>query len=818
MVDETYYQSPRLKKAMDKLASFPLSFILGGTGYGKSQLVRHYLENVGANGFYFLATGRDLSAQFERFLTLLAEKDAPLASRLRVLGFPTDEWSYLHLFTLWKENRKPGEFFLCVDDAQALEKNPAFLFFLRSWAQEPLPGIHLFIVSREVPELPLTLWRFKKEVGCLEGKDLALSEAETGDFLFFRGLSLSKTLIHQIHEESEGWIAAIELISRGIKDSGVWVREDGIQALFKEAFSGGLKASDRLLLARIAPFDDFTLPFAVSALGNQEIVPLLEGLYSANAFVSKEDGSFRFHALFREFLLKECPDDEEEKRVYRRAGFYRLKKNDPSEPFLIEWFIKGEAVEELFKAMNEADTPRFEFLSSADLERTLAYLPKDAYRIYPYAYLHLLFLFFVWGGADGFPFARELYDAMENDYNDGEHKEIAAELALLKRLFFPDRVQGESEPLYRIAHDLYPAGTRLLRKEDPFTFGLPMLLESEYFVAGELDEDLKRLSDNAYERVCPGFGHGSEELAWAEAYLLQGQVDQVERWVKSSEEKAKKEGQSSLLVALLFTQMIAALYLGERSKAKALLSTMGDLVSFFASRKDVRAVSRSRLREQFWLSSSLYGAYTHENSAIPADVFRGDEKDYLLQDGLGVGKAVAAEVKYAFGDYAGAYATSVALLKERTISLLPRLRGMIIQGLALERLDGKDEGWNEIKEALLLGEKDRLILPFALEKDLAPFLERFAHLKGGDSAYRTRLFQASCYHQSVSLSPKSGPLPLLSKREKQLLGYLKEKKSRSEIARYLYISENTVKSELSALYQKLGVHSQEEALALYAEK
>lgn len=813
MSEEAFYESPRLKKAMERLSSFPLSFLCAGSGYGKSVLARHFFETSGKKNLYFPFTGSDLSAQYERFLLFLGERNLELAQALRLVGFPGDEWSFLKMMAFVKKALNNEEFFLCLDDAQRVIGQPAFASFLSFWEEEKIPGGHLFVISRELPPVPLAHWRLKNEVGILEGGNLALSENETRDFLLFRGLSLSEELVKKIAKESEGWIAAIELYARAIKETGQLTPSSGIHSLFKEAFYGALNPKERLLLSRLAPFEEFTAPFAIVAIGDEEIAGLLARLVSRNAFTSFEGGSYRFHVLFREFLFQECPDDEEEKRVYRRAGFYRLKKNDPAEPFLLEWFSKAGAIEDLFEWMNEMRQPCWEFLSSEDLRAALSLLPRDAYKSYPFAYLHSLFLFFVWGGKE-LPYARSLYDEMEGYYGDGKHPQIAGELALLKRLFFPDPFTGGVDPLYRIAHDLFPHSSILLRKEDPFTFGLPMLLESEYTTPGNLSEDLERLKENAYERVCPGFGHGSKELAQAERALLQGDFAEVESLIEESQSEAKKEEQTSILVSGLFTLMVRFLFYGKKQKAKAVLEEMRERVSLEAGRKDLREVSRSRLLEQYWLSSSYYGALTHEKEAIPSGVFLGEEKDYLLHDGLGVGKAFEAEARYAFADYAGAYAVSRALLEEKEITLLPRLRGLFIQGLAKEHLEGKDEGWERIKEALLFGEKDQLILPFALEKDLIPFLERFAHLKGGNSGYRARLLHEALYHQSVSPSFKESD-PKLSAREKQLLFYLEEGKSRLEIARLLYVQENTIKSELSSLYQKLGVHSRQEALAFF---
>lgn len=187
---------------------------------------------------------------------------------------------------------------------------------------------------------------------------------------------------------------------------------------------------------------------------------------------------------------------------------------------------------------------------------------------------------------------------------------------------------------------------------------------------------------------------------------------------------------------------------------------MKELVSLKASRRDLRMISRSRLLEQYWLSSSFYGAYAQDKSAIPSGVFLGEKKDFPLNDGLGVGRANQAPVLYSFQDGAGAYAIASSLYHADNISLLPRITGLLTQGLTLERLEGKEEGWSYLKEALLLGEKDHLIMPFALCLELIPFLTRFAALQGGDSSYRAALLHEALYHQSVLPHSKRAICPL----------------------------------------------------------
>lgn len=66
---------------------------------------------------------------------------------------------------------------------------------------------------------------------------------------------------------------------------------------------------------------------------------------------------------------------------------------------------------------------------------------------------------------------------------------------------------------------------------------------------------------------------------------------------------------------------------------------------------------------------------------------------------------------------------------------------------------------------------------------------------------------------TVQPLPDGFGVPVLSRREEEVLRALFITGKRSELASILYVSENTVKSHLRSLYQKLDAHTRAEALA-----
>jgi DNA-binding NarL/FixJ family response regulator len=59
--------------------------------------------------------------------------------------------------------------------------------------------------------------------------------------------------------------------------------------------------------------------------------------------------------------------------------------------------------------------------------------------------------------------------------------------------------------------------------------------------------------------------------------------------------------------------------------------------------------------------------------------------------------------------------------------------------------------------------------------------------------------------------------PHLSHRERQILGLLREGRTNAEIAEILILAESTIKSHLSSIFAKFGVHSRKEAVAAFAD-
>ncbi len=117
-----------------------------------------------------------------------------------------------------------------------------------------------------------------------------------------------------------------------------------------------------------------------------------------------------------------------------------------------------------------------------------------------------------------------------------------------------------------------------------------------------------------------------------------------------------------------------------------------------------------------------------------------------------------------------------------------------------------------IAKAVELARPDALVRPFVLEAtQLTPLLQRLSHSKARPDPFLVRVL--------AHVEEQSAPVPYpplansLTERELSLLVFLPTLMRNADIAEQLYVSVNTVKTHLSAIYRKLGVPGRREAVA-----
>ncbi len=301
-------------------AGHPLTLVAAPAGYGKSTLAADWLADSGRPTTW-LSLGEaddDPRRFFIYFIAALQRVDPAIGADL----FPTLQAGQLPpsdvlLTTLVNDLLAVASPCLCVlDDFQAIQ-DPAIMAVLHGLVAQPATGLHLVLLTREDPALPLARLRARDQLTEVRAADLRFGDAEVAAFLCDRmGLSLSASDLAGLTERTEGWPAGVQL-------AGLALQRSHDPAAFVASLSGSHRfilgyLTEEVLKAQPHETQDFLRQTSVltqlspglcdALTGRSDSATRLASLLAANLFLIPLDETgqwYRYHHLFADLLRSE---------------------------------------------------------------------------------------------------------------------------------------------------------------------------------------------------------------------------------------------------------------------------------------------------------------------------------------------------------------------------------------------------------------------------------------------------------------------------------------------------------------------------------
>jgi LuxR family maltose regulon positive regulatory protein len=290
--------------------------------------------------------------------------------------------------------------------ASALRTSPApFVFMLddlhelRSAACQDVLGVvisgvpagsQLVAASRfEQAHLP----RLRASGDALEfrAKDLALDAAGTEQIFAQAHLSLSRELAAAVTRRTEGWPVGIYLAAVIANDTGgtaLTVSGDDRYVsdyLYHESLMQ-LPERDRRFLRRTAVLDQLCAPLCDAVMGESGAQEHLRRLEATSMFLIPLDRRrewYRYHALFREFLLGELRrvEPEEVMKLHLRAADWYESRGSPATA--LEHLLSTTERDRCVQLVTELILPTYQAGQMSTVQRWLAELGDSAIAGYP---------------------------------------------------------------------------------------------------------------------------------------------------------------------------------------------------------------------------------------------------------------------------------------------------------------------------------------------------------------------------------------------------------------------------------------------------
>jgi LuxR family transcriptional regulator, maltose regulon positive regulatory protein len=341
-------ERPRLHHLLRLGHTVPLTLIVAPAGWGKSTLVADWLahDQVTA-GWVSLDAGDDDPKRFWRYLLLAADQagSAAGAAALRRLDAAGSNVLRDVLPTFVNElTSAEAPLALVLDDYHLVTSAQVHASVATLLDRSP-PQLHLTLITRADPPLPLGRLRVRGDLAEVRAEDLRFSPAEALEFFGDRlGTQLSEQDVLRLLARTEGWAAGLQLAALQLRD-----RAD--PSAFIERFTGAdwhivNYLGEEVLTSQTPLVRDFLLmtsvlnrmcaPLCDALTGRADAGDLIGEIHRANLFLIPLDDErrwFRYHHLFggllRHELARTAP--EQPAVLHRRAAQWYADHGDAAE-------------------------------------------------------------------------------------------------------------------------------------------------------------------------------------------------------------------------------------------------------------------------------------------------------------------------------------------------------------------------------------------------------------------------------------------------------------------------------------------------------
>ncbi len=707
--------------------------------------------------------------------------------------------------------------------------------------------LRLILSGRSLPELHVARMRVAGTLSEIRPADLACTAEEAGEYFAALGLTASAAERDQLLGCMEGWMAGPRLAALiaardGALSAGAIAADPIVADYLRDEVLDQQPAAIRRFLRRTSVAERLTGGFADWVTGERGGTRILDQLSRAGSFVSRDaEGKYRYHPFLRQVLLGELRGGlpEEVPGLLGRAARWYTRDGDVVEAVRC-WAETGDW-EHASRALTEAGLAGVLPDRIGELEGALGLFPATRRGADPAVAAAL-------GVARlcrGDPASADAYIGLAAaGLDDRVPNRLVIELwlAMLRAARQPDalascwamaeraQVSASKQAEHQAAGLLWLAlGTALLRRWE-ITAARRALASARH--------QLTAAGATAMRERAQGWMAVTEVL-YGDLQAAADSIIRLRSRVPPDPAAAFFAAIAAAHLALEQDDLVAAARLLDEADPGAVTWLPGEpdaesLLMLARVRAAIAEGDVAAARDMVRLVRGACGADEPVPCALDADIalLAGDPRLATAALGLSGGAggradgadgaaradqlAARARLLLALGDPAAALEAARHCASDGELTLRDRITALVAATLASRRLGADREAATSLEEALALAEPHRAYRPFLdmggdVHSAIAILVAPASPAAGFAARVREHLIS-----RPLGKPPDAGPggreTPALTASELAVLRLLRSHMTNQEIADALYLSVNTVKTHLRAVYHKLGVSSRREAV------
>jgi len=332
---------PKLFERLNGGLDHKLILLAASAGSGKTSLVSAWLREINLPVAWLSLDAADSDpVRFIAYLVAACQKIEPnigqsILNLIQTPQLPPIE-TIMTLFIDDFTNRVTDDHSLLVlDDYHFIEAksvHEAIRFLLNHMPHQ----LHLVLITREDPPLPLPQLRVQRQITELRATDLRFTSAEATEFfrVTTNNLNLSTEDIIALEHRTEGWAAGLQLAALSLQNNtnpGEFIKDFAgddhyvVDYLISEVLNHQPPHIQEFLL-KTAFLERLTAPLCNAVTRQDDGQNCLAYLQHANLFLVSLDNKrewYRYHHLFADLLsyrLKEVVGTEGIKQLHQRAA------------------------------------------------------------------------------------------------------------------------------------------------------------------------------------------------------------------------------------------------------------------------------------------------------------------------------------------------------------------------------------------------------------------------------------------------------------------------------------------------------------------